>query len=180
MEPHTGLQGTGCQKEVGKVNPSQPRPRSTSIYSERQVNRKRAADTVVCFATLDVHPDGYDRYTATVLFVGDSAHMRVGRWRYSWPKKKYRKTLQMITTADEFGLDSSMVACRAARITNSFSPCHLSEYDKIKGNPNLTPIGTYYGRGNASPDGTQGRFRSRAQGYGVEQFLSRSRRRSGE
>merc|ERR1711991_78048 len=48
---------------------------------------------------------------------------------------------QVISTCEEFNLDSTMVALSGGEDYELLFTISISDYDKIKGNPNLTVIG---------------------------------------
>lgn len=138
---YMGLQVLRREKEVWKVNPaSQPDLEQYQYILERQIKPEARADIRRLLADLDVHPtamiDISDGLSSEILHICEESGVGVQLYEEKIPKDP-----QMITTADEFGLDSSMVALSGGEDYELLFTMPLSEYDKIKGNPNLTPIG---------------------------------------
>ncbi|MDD4819722.1 MAG: thiamine-phosphate kinase [Flavobacteriales bacterium] len=138
---YMGLQVLRREKEVWKVNPqSQPDLEPYQYILERQLKPEARADIRPLLAQLDVHPtsmiDISDGLSSEVLHICQMSDVGVQLYEEKIPKDP-----QMITTADEFSLDSSMVALSGGEDYELLFTMPIAEYDKIKGNPNFTPIG---------------------------------------
>ena len=138
---YMGLQVLRREKEVWKVNPqSQPDLEPYQYILERQLKPEARADIRPLLASLGVHPtsmiDISDGLSSEVLHLCQQSNVGVQLYEEKIPKDP-----QMITTADEFNLDSSMVALSGGEDYELLFTMPITEYDLIKGNPNFTPIG---------------------------------------
>lgn len=145
---YMGLQVLRREKEVWKVNPqSQPDLSPYQYIIERQLKPEARADIRPLLEKLGVHPtsmiDISDGLSSEVLHLCKESGVGVQLYEEKIPKDP-----QMITTADEFSLDSSMVALSGGEDYELLFTMPLSEYDLIKGNPDLSPIG------HITPEGT--------------------------
>ena len=138
---YMGLQVLRREKKTWEVNPQwQPDLEPYQYIVERQLKPEARRDIPPLLEALGVRPtamiDISDGLSSEILHICKQSG--VGAQIY---EDKIPKDPQMITTADEFGLDSSTVALSGGEDYELLFTMPIADYDKIKGNPNLTPIG---------------------------------------
>lgn len=138
---YLGLQVLEREKAVYQVNPNlQP---DLSVYTyiiERQLKPEARKDIPPLLADLGVKPtamiDISDGLSSEVLHICKQSE--VGCRLY---EEKIPLDPQVISTCEEFQLDSTTVALSGGEDYELLFTIAQSDYDKIKGNPNFTVIG---------------------------------------
>jgi thiamine-monophosphate kinase len=138
---YLGLQVLEREKEVFKVNPNnQPDLDAYSYIIERQLKPEARKDIVKLLGELDVKPtsliDISDGLSSEVLHLCKQS--RVGCDLY---ENKIPLDPQVISTCEEFNLDSTTVALNGGEDYELLMTIAQKDYPKIKANPNLTVIG---------------------------------------
>lgn len=138
---YMGLQVLEREKQVFLVNPnSQP---DLSIYEyiiERQLKPEARTDIKQLLADLGVKPtsmiDISDGLSSEVLHL--CKHSKVGCNIY---EDKLPLDPQFINTCEEFNIDATTMAINGGEDYELLFTMKMEDYDKIKGNPNLTVVG---------------------------------------
>lgn len=138
---YMGLQVLEREKEVFKVNPNnQPDLEPYSYIVERQLKPEARKDIVALLETLGVVPTGMidisDGLSSEILHLCKNS--AVGCHLY---EEKIPLDPTVIAACEEFKLDSTLVALSGGEDYELLLTIAPADYDKIKGNPNLTVIG---------------------------------------
>ena len=138
---YLGLQVLEREKEVFKVNPqNQPDLDKYTYLIERQLKPEARKDIPKLLKELEVKPtamiDISDGIASELFHI--CTQSKVGCKIY---EDKLPLDPQVISTCEEFQLDSTMVALSGGEDYELLFTVPISEFDKIKGNPNLTVIG---------------------------------------
>lgn len=138
---YMGLQVLEREKEVFKVNPhNQPDLSMYTYIIERQLKPEARKDIVELLKELDVKPtsmiDVSDGISSEVIHL--CKHSKVGVDLY---ENKLPLDPQVITTCEEFNLDSTTIALNGGEDYELLMTISQEDFPKIKGNPNLTVIG---------------------------------------
>lgn len=138
---YMGLQVLRREKKTWEANPRwQPDLEPYQYLVERQLKPEARRDIPALLTALGVRPtamiDISDGLSSEVLHICKQSGVGVQLYEEKIPKDP-----QMIATADEFGLDSSTVALSGGEDYELLFTMPIADYDKVKGNPNLTPIG---------------------------------------
>lgn len=138
---YLGLQVLEREKEVFKVNPqNQPDLDKYTYLIERQLKPEARKDIPELLKELEVKPtamiDISDGIASELFHI--CTQSKVGCKIY---EDKLPLDPQVISTCEEFQLDSTMVALSGGEDYELLFTVAISEFDKIKGNPNLTVIG---------------------------------------
>ncbi|GGW58090.1 thiamine-phosphate kinase [Winogradskyella epiphytica] len=138
---YMGLQVLEREKEVFKVNPhNQPDLSMYTYIIERQLKPEARKDIVALLKELDVKPtsmiDVSDGISSEVIHL--CKHSKVGVDLY---ENKLPLDPQVITTCEEFNLDSTTIALNGGEDYELLMTISQEDFPKIKGNPNLTVIG---------------------------------------
>ena len=138
---YLGLQVLEREKEVFKVNPNnQPDLEPYTYLVERQLKPEARTDIISLLDSLEVLPtsmiDISDGLSSEVLHLCKSS--KVGCDLY---EDKIPLDPQMMTTCEEFNVDSTTIAINGGEDYELLFTIDQSDFDKIKGNPNLTVIG---------------------------------------
>jgi thiamine-monophosphate kinase len=138
---YLGLQVLEREKEVFKVNPNnQPDLEPYTYLVERQLKPEARTDIISLLESLEVLPtsmiDISDGLSSEVLHLCKSS--KVGCDLY---EDKIPLDPQMMTTCEEFNVDSTTIAINGGEDYELLFTIDQSDFDKIKGNPNLTVIG---------------------------------------
>lgn len=136
-----GLQVLEREKEVFKVNPNnQPDLEPYSYIVERQLKPEARKDIVTILEKLEVKPsamiDISDGLSSEILHICNSSNVGCNLFEEKIPLDP-----TVITAAEEFSIDSTMVALSGGEDYELLFTIAQADYDKIKGNPNLTVIG---------------------------------------
>ena len=138
---YMGLQVLEREKQVFLVNPkSQPDMDSYNYILERQLKPEARLDIVRLFRDLKVKPtamiDISDGLSSEILHLCKDSE--VGCVLY---ENKIPLDPQVISTCEEFNLDSTTVALNGGEDYELLFTISQDDYPKIKGNPNFTVIG---------------------------------------
>ena len=136
-----GLQVLEREKEVFKVNPNnQPDLSMYTYIIERQLKPEARKDIVELLKELDVKPtsmiDVSDGISSEIIHLCKQS--KVGADVY---ETKIPLDPQVISTCEEFNLDSTTVALNGGEDYELLMTISQEDFSKIKGNPNLTVIG---------------------------------------
>lgn len=138
---YMGLQVLEREKEVFKVNPnSQPDLEPYSYIVERQLKPEARKDMVALLKDLQVKPtsmiDISDGLSSEILHLCKQS--KVGCKLF---EDKIPLDPTVISACEEFKMDSTLVALSGGEDYELLFTIDQKDFDKIKGNPNLTVIG---------------------------------------
>ena len=136
-----GLQVLERENEVFKVNPNmQPDLESYQYLIERQLKPEARKDIVLLLEKLGVQPtammDISDGLSSELLHICKQSHVGC-----RLVEEKIPLDPTLINACEEFTLSSTMVALSGGEDYELLFTIAPSDYDKIKGNPNLSVIG---------------------------------------
>lgn len=138
---YLGLQVLEREKQVFQVNPNnQPDLDNYSYLIERQLKPEARKDIPSLLNELGVKPtamiDISDGLSSEIMHI--CSQSKVGCKIY---EDKIPLDPQVISTCEEFQIDSTMVALSGGEDYELLFTVSIDDYDKIKANPNLTVIG---------------------------------------
>lgn len=138
---YLGLQVLEREKEVFKVNPqSQPDLEPYSYIIERQLKPEARKDVVELLGKLEVHPtamiDISDGLSSEILHLCEQSNVGCNLYEDKIPLDP-----TVIATAEEFKMDSTMIALSGGEDYELLFTIDQNDFPKIKGNPNLTVLG---------------------------------------
>jgi thiamine-monophosphate kinase len=138
---YLGLQILEREKQVFQVNPdAQPELENYSYLVERQLKPEARMDIVKLLRELEVTPtsmiDISDGLSSEILHICKES--KVGCDLY---EDKIPLDQQVITTCEEFNMDSTTVALSGGEDYELLFTISQEDFPKIKANPNLTVIG---------------------------------------
>jgi thiamine-monophosphate kinase len=138
---YLGLQVLEREKEVFKVNPqNQPDLTPYDYIIERQLKPEARKDIIALLKKLEVKPtsmiDVSDGLSSEIIHLCNNS--KVGCKLF---EEKIPLDPQVISTCEEFNVDSTTIALSGGEDYELLFTISQSDYDKIKGNPNLTVIG---------------------------------------
>ena len=138
---YLGLQILEREKEVFKVNPqNQPDLEPYSYLIERQLKPEARKDIVEILEKLEVQPtamiDISDGLSSEILHLCEQSQIGCNLYEDKIPLDP-----TTISAAEEFKMDSTMIALSGGEDYELLFTIAQSDFDKIKGNPNLTVIG---------------------------------------
>ncbi len=138
---YMGLQVLEREKEVFKVNPNnQPDLDAYTYIVERQLKPEARKDIVTLLENLEVKPtsmiDISDGLSSEVLHLCKQSNVGCNLYEDKIPLDP-----QVISTCEEFKIDSTMVALSGGEDYELLFTIKQEDYPKIKANPNLTVIG---------------------------------------
>lgn len=138
---YMGLQVLEREKEVFKVNPnSQPDLEPYSYIVERQLKPEARKDIVELLAKLEVKPtsmiDISDGLSSEILHLCKNSKVGCNLFEEKIPLDP-----TVIAACEEFKMDSTLVALSGGEDYELLFTVAQDDFDKIKGNPNLTVIG---------------------------------------
>jgi thiamine-monophosphate kinase len=138
---YLGLQVLEREKQVFQVNPNnQPDLENYTYLIERQLKPEARKDIPKLLKELNVKPtamiDISDGLSSEVMHICSQSN--VGCKIY---EEKIPLDPQVISTCEEFDIDSTMVALSGGEDYELLMTVSIDDYEKIKGNPNLTVIG---------------------------------------
>ncbi|RYC52473.1 thiamine-phosphate kinase [Flagellimonas olearia] len=138
---YLGLQVLEREKEVFKVNPnSQPDLEPYSYIVERQLKPEARKDVVELLKKLEVKPtsmiDISDGLSSEILHLCKRGEVGCNLFEDQIPLDP-----TVISTAEEFKMDSTMIALGGGEDYELLFTVDQGDYPKIKANPNLTVIG---------------------------------------
>ena len=145
---YMGLQVLVRENEVFKVNPQhKPDLESYSYLVERQLKPEARKDVVQLLQDLDLKPtamiDIIDGLSSEIMHLCKQSG--VGCRVY---ENKFPLDPQFISVCEEFKLDSTTIALSGGEDYELLFTIKQAEFDKIKGNPNLTVIGHMTAKGD--------------------------------
>ncbi|PHR73650.1 MAG: thiamine-phosphate kinase [Lutibacter sp.] len=138
---YLGLQVLEREKQVFKANPnSQPDLEEYSYLVERQLKPEARKDIVELLKELNVKPtamiDISDGLSSEILHICNQSEVGCDLYEDKIPLDQ-----QVISTCEEFKIDSTTVALSGGEDYELLFTISQEDFDKIKGNPNLTVIG---------------------------------------
>ncbi len=138
---YMGLQILEREKQVFQVNPdSQPDLSKYSYLIERQLKPEARKDIVRLLQDLKVKPtamiDISDGLSSEILHLCEQSQVGCNLFEEKIPLDP-----QVIDACEEFNLDSTTIALSSGEDYELLFTISQGDYDKIKGNPNLTVIG---------------------------------------
>ncbi|MEM8999103.1 MAG: thiamine-phosphate kinase [Bacteroidota bacterium] len=138
---YLGLQILEREKAVFKINPqNQPDLEPYSYIVERQLKPEARKDVVDLLGALDLLPtamiDISDGLSSEILHLCDQSAVGCNLYEDKIPLDP-----TVISTAEEFKMDSTMIALGGGEDYELLFTIQQSDFPKIKGNPNLTVIG---------------------------------------
>ena len=138
---YMGLQVLEREKEVYKVNPNnQPDLEAYTYIIERQLKPEARKDVVELLEALDVKPtamiDVSDGLSSEIMHL--CSQSQVGCELY---ENKIPLDPQVISVCEEFDIDSTTIALNGGEDYELLFTINQKDFDKIKGNPNLSVIG---------------------------------------
>lgn len=136
-----GLKVLEREKEVFKVNPnSQPDLDQYSYIVERQLKPEARKDIVELLEALEVKPtsmiDISDGLSSEIIHICKQSNVGCDLYEDKIPLDP-----QLISVCEEFDIDSTTVALNGGEDYELLMTIAQTDFDKIKGNPNLTVIG---------------------------------------
>ncbi|SNY95124.1 thiamine-phosphate kinase [Flagellimonas pacifica] len=138
---YLGLQVLDREKEVFKVNPNnQPDLEPYSYIVERQLKPEARKDIVELLEKLEVKPtsmiDISDGLSSEILHLCNQSEVGCNLFEDKIPLDP-----TVISASEEFKMDSTMIALSGGEDYELLFTIDQKDFDKIKGNPNLTVIG---------------------------------------
>lgn len=138
---YMGLQVLEREKAVFQINPNaQPDIQMYQYLIERQLKPEARKDIVKLLKDLNVKPtamiDISDGLSSEILHLCKQSNVGCRLIENKIPLDP-----QLISTCEEFNIDSTTVALSGGEDYELLFTIAQSDYDKIKGNPNLTVIG---------------------------------------
>ncbi|TDQ22008.1 thiamine-phosphate kinase [Tenacibaculum caenipelagi] len=138
---YLGLQVLEREKQVFQVNPqSQPDLDNYTYIIERQLKPEARKDIPILLKELEVKPtsmiDISDGLSSEIMHI--CTQSKTGCKIY---EDKLPLDPQVIATSEEFNMDSTMIALSGGEDYELLFTVSIDDYDKIKGNPNLSVIG---------------------------------------
>jgi len=138
---YLGLQVLEREKQVFQVNPNaQPELENYTYLVERQLKPEARKDIVELLKNLEVKPtamiDISDGLSSEILHICKQS--KTGCVIY---EDKIPLDPQVISTCEEFNLDSTTIVLSGGEDYELLFTIAQNDFEKIKGNPNLTVIG---------------------------------------
>jgi thiamine-monophosphate kinase len=138
---YLGLQVLEREKQVFQANPNaQPDIEQYSYLIERQLKPEARRDVPKLLKDLDVKPtamiDISDGLSSDSIHICQQSELGCNLFEDKFPLDP-----QVITTCEEFKIDSTMVALSGGEDYELLFTIDTGDYPKIKGNPNFTVIG---------------------------------------
>ena len=138
---YLGLQVLEREKQVYKVNPqNQPDLEAYTYLIERQLKPEARKDIPRLLKDLEVKPtsmiDISDGLSSEVIHICTQSKVGCNIFEEKLPLDP-----QVISTCEEFNIDSTMVALSGGEDYELLFTVSINDFDKIKANPNLTVIG---------------------------------------
>lgn len=138
---YLGLKVLEREKEVFKVNPNnQPDLSMYTYLIERQLKPEARKDIYELLKQLQVKPtamiDVSDGLSSEIIHIGKKSNVGCNLYEEKIPLDP-----QVINTCEEFDLNSTTIALSGGEDYELLFTIKQEDYNKIKGNPNLTVIG---------------------------------------
>ena len=146
---YMGLQVLVRENEVFKVNPQhKPDLESYSYLVERQLKPEARKDVVQLLKELDLKPtamiDISDGLSSEIMHLCKQSGVGCRVYENKFPLDPH-----FISVCEEFKLDSTTIALSGGEDYELLFTIKQADFDKIKGNPNLTVIGHMTAKGDA-------------------------------
>ena len=138
---YLGLQVLEREKQVFQANPNaQPDLENYTYLVERQLKPEARQDISILLKELDVKPtsmiDISDGLSSEIIHICQQSKVGCNLYEDKIPLDQ-----QVISTCEEFNIDSTMVALSGGEDYELLFTIDPTDYPKIKANPNLTVIG---------------------------------------
>ena len=138
---YMGLQVLEREKQVFQVNPqAQPDLEPYTYLVERQLKPEARTDIRTLLHALEVKPtsmiDISDGLSSEIIHLCRQSATGCNLFEEKLPIDP-----QLISTCEEFGLDSTTIAINGGEDYELLFTISLEDFDKIKGNPHLTVVG---------------------------------------
>lgn len=138
---YMGLQVLEREKQVFQVNPqNQPDLSEYTYLIERQLKPEARKDIKQLLADLNVKPNAMidisDGLSSEVLHICTQSDVGCDLYEDKLPFDP-----QFISTCEEFNVDATTIALSGGEDYELLFTININDFDKIKGNPNLTVIG---------------------------------------
>jgi thiamine-monophosphate kinase len=138
---YLGLQVLEREKQVFQANPNaQPDLENYTYLVERQLKPEARQDIPILLKELGVKPtsmiDISDGLSSEIIHICQQSNVGCNLFENKIPLDQ-----QVISTCEEFNIDSTMVALSGGEDYELLFTINPADYDKIKGNPSLTVIG---------------------------------------
>ena len=145
---YMGLQVLVRENEVFKVNPQhKPDLESYSYLVERQLKPEARKDVVQLLQDLDLKPtamiDISDGLSSEIMHLCKQSGVGCRVYENKFPLDPH-----FISVCEEFKLDSTTIALSGGEDYELLFTIKQADFDKIKGNPNLTVIGHMTAKGD--------------------------------
>ncbi|HLA55414.1 MAG TPA: thiamine-phosphate kinase [Flavobacterium sp.] len=138
---YMGLQVLEREKQVFQVNPnSQPDLEAYTYLIERQLRPEARKDMRTLFHALEIKPtamiDISDGLSSEIIHLCKQSGVGCNLYEDKLPLDP-----QLINVCEEFNIDSTTVAINGGEDYELLFTIAMEDFDKIKGNPNVTVIG---------------------------------------
>lgn len=138
---YMGLQVLEREKQVFLVNPnSQPDLENYTYLIERQLKPEARTDIRTLLHALEIQPtsmiDISDGLSSELIHLCKQSQTGCNLFEDKLPLDP-----QLISTCEEFNIDATTVAINGGEDYELLFTISLSDFDKIKGNPNFTVVG---------------------------------------
>ena len=138
---YLGLQVLERERQVFQANPNaQPELDNYTYLVERQLKPEARKDVVKLLKDLEVKPtsmiDVSDGLSSEIINICQQSEVGCNLFEDKLPLDP-----QVISTCEEFNIDSTMVALSGGEDYELLFTVSLDDFDKIKANPNFTVIG---------------------------------------
>lgn len=138
---YMGLQVLEREKQVFQVNPnSQPDLDAYTYLIERQLKPEARTDIRTLLHALEVKPtamiDVSDGISSEIMHLCKQSNVGCNLYEDKLPLDP-----QFISVCEEFNIDSTTIAINGGEDYELLFTVAISDFDKIKGNPNFTIIG---------------------------------------
>lgn len=140
---YLGLQVLEREKQVFEVDPNAKHELDQYTYLvERQLKPEARKDMVKLLTDLNVHPkamiDVSDGLSSEIMHLCKQSSVGCNLYEDKIPLDQ-----QVISTCEEFNMDSTTIAINGGEDYELLFAIAQEDYEKIKGNPNLTVIGHF-------------------------------------
>lgn len=138
---YMGLQVLEREKQVFQVNPnSQPDLDAYTYLIERQLKPEARTDIRTLLHALEIQPtamiDVSDGISSEIMHLCKQSNVGCNLYEDKLPLDP-----QFISVCEEFNIDSTTIAINGGEDYELLFTVAMSDFDKIKGNPNFTIIG---------------------------------------
>jgi thiamine-monophosphate kinase len=138
---YMGLQVLEREKQVFQVNPnSQPDLDAYTYLIERQLKPEARTDILTLLHALEIQPtamiDVSDGISSEIMHLCKQSNVGCNLYEDKLPLDP-----QFISVCEEFNIDSTTIAINGGEDYELLFTIAITDFDKIKGNPNFTIIG---------------------------------------